>query len=248
MFHDADDSGCRARREPGAFSARPGDMRPAIRPTAAVLVMAAGLLLSACAQAPGSSVRATSVAQAAGIALAQQARFRGIGPFDANMIGQAAWYKVAAAGEGWEVTIRIGWGDCPAGCINEHRWIYVVGREGSARLTHQDGDAVPTASGVRGSVHAGPTCPVERIPPDPNCAERPVVGAVLVVRDAAGTEVARLTSGAGGAFAIDLAPGAYHLIPQAVAGLMGTPAPIGFTVDAGQPPAVVQVSYDTGIR
>jgi len=207
-----------------------------------------GLVLSGCALAPGSSGTATSAGQAAAIALAQQPRFRGIGPFDANLIGQAAWYKVAGSGDGWEVVIRIGWGDCQAGCISEHRWTYLVRRDGRVGLTHEEGDALPTASGVRGTVRAGPTCPVERIPPDPACAERPVVGAVLVVNDAAGREVARVTTSAGGVFALDLAPGSYHLTPEPVAGLMGTPGPIDVTVEAGQPPSVLQISYDTGIR
>jgi hypothetical protein len=243
-----DDSGCRDPREPVRLPLRPGGMRRAIRPAAAFAVLAAGLVLSACARAPGSSGAATNAAQAAGVALSQQARFRGIGPFDATAIGQAAWYKVAASGDGWEVLIRIGWGDCPAGCINEHQWTYLVGQNGSVGLTHEEGDALPGAGGVRGTVRAGPTCPVERIPPDPACADRPVVGAVMIVTDADGREVARVTSGADGTFVVDLAPGSYHLTAEPAAGLMGTPGPIDFVVEADQPSAVLQVSYDTGIR
>lgn len=186
--------------------------------------------------------------EAARLALAQQQRFAGIGPLDENLIGQAAWYQVAASGDGWEVLIRIGWGDCPAGCINEHRWTYAVARTGSVELLHEDGDLLPDATGVRGTVTAGPTCPVVTDPPDRNCAERLVSGAVLVVSDARGAEVARGTSRDDGTFALELAPGAYHLTPQPVEGLMGTPAVIDFEVGAGQPMTELQVSYDTGIR
>ena len=223
-------------------------MRYATRPVAACAAVAVYLLVSACTQAPGSSGTATSAAEAARLALAQQARFQGIEPFDSNMIGQATWYTVKAAKDGWEVMIRIGWGDCPAGCINEHRWTYAVGRDGAVALSREEGAALPGATGVGGQVTAGPTCPVVRNPPDPACADRPVVGAVLVVSDAAGKEVARVTSGAGGAFAVELAPGSYRLKAEPHGGLMGTPAPIDFVVVAGQPATVLQVSYDTGIR
>ncbi len=243
-----DDSVCRDPREPVGFRVRPGDMRHATRPAGVFAALAVFLLVSACAQAPGSSSTATSAAQAAGVALSQQARFRGIGPFDSNTIGQAAWYKVAASSDGWEVLIRIGWGDCPAGCINEHRWTYTVGRDGSVGLTREEGDALPQATGVRGTVAAGPTCPVVRNPPDPACADRPVGGAVLVVTNAAGNEVARVTSNADGTFAVELAPGSYHLTAEPRGGLMGTPAPTDFEVEAGQPMTVLQVAYDTGIR
>jgi hypothetical protein len=102
-------------------------------------------------------------------------------------------------------------------------------------------------TGVRGTVTAGPTCPVEREPPDPGCAERPVAGAVLVFTDAGGLEVARVTSAADGSFTVELAPGAYHVSAEPVAGLMGTPGPMDVEVEAGQP-TELQVSYDTGIR
>ena len=42
-------------------------------------------------------------------------------------------------------------------------------------------------SGIAGVATAGPVCPVEKNPPDPACAPRPVDGAVLVFHGAAGT-------------------------------------------------------------
>jgi Carboxypeptidase regulatory-like domain len=101
---------------------------------------------------------------------------------------------------------------------------------------------------VRGSVTAGPTCPVVTNPPDPACAERPVPGAVLVVTTTAGEEVARATSGADGTFRLALDPGSYRLVAQPVDGLMGTPAPLDLEVVGGEPINDLQVSYDTGIR
>ncbi len=216
-----------------------------MRPAMAALVIV--LALAACAGSPGAS-GPTDAAAAARLALAQQARFAGIGPLDDTLIGQAAWYEATATDEGWQVVIRIGWGDCPAGCINEHRWTYAVGRDANVELIQEDGDALPDATGVRGTVTSGPTCPVETEPPDPACAARPVAGAILVFTNADGAEVARATSAADGTFIVELAPGAYHVTAEPVQGLMGTPEPLDVQVEAGRPMTDLQVSYDTGIR
>ena len=80
------------------------------------------------------------------------------------------------------------------------------------------------------SVVAGPTCPVVSDPPDPECADRPVAGAVIVVQDDEGKEVARVTTDEDGAGSIELAPGAYRLVPQPVEGLMGTAQTTELTV------------------
>lgn len=227
---------------------RPAHMRSPIRRLALLATLILALALAACSPAASGSGAPATAAEAARLALAQQPRFAGIGPLDENLIGQADWYQVAESGDGWEVLIRIGWGDCPAGCINQHRWTYAVGQDGSVELVSDEGDTMPDATGLRGAVTAGPTCPVVRDPPDPACADRPVAGAVLVFTDAAGAEAARTTSQADGSFSVDLAPGSYQLLAQPVEGLMGTPGPIDVEVEAGQPMAEVQVSYDTGIR
>lgn len=100
---------------------------------------------------------------------------------------------------------------------------------------------------VSGVAQAGPVCPVERQPPDPGCADRPVAGATIVATEN-GEEAARATSAADGTFHLRLAPGEYQLVPQPVEGLMGTAAPVALTVRAGEAPAPVVVAYDTGIR
>ncbi|MGZ8476272.1 MAG: MSCRAMM family protein [Candidatus Limnocylindria bacterium] len=101
---------------------------------------------------------------------------------------------------------------------------------------------------LQGVATAGPTCPVETEPPDPSCADRPVGGAVIVVNDETGSEVARVTTGEDGSFSVDLAPGSYVLVPQPVAGLMGTAAPIEVVVPELGDLEPLAVSYDTGIR
>ena len=227
--------------------ARPGAMNTLPRSIALVLV-AAGLLLAACSGPPGSTAAVTDGAAAARLALAQDRRFDGIGPYDEKAIGQAAWYKVAETADGWTVTIRIGWGDCPAGCISQHLWTYAVTRGGRVTMTGERGDPVPNQQPISGRATAGPTCPVERNPPDPACAPRPVAGAVLLIQDRAGAEVARVTTGKDGRFSVALAPGAYRLVPQRVASFMGAARPVDFQVEAGQATPPLEVSYDTGIR
>ena len=102
---------------------------------------------------------------------------------------------------------------------------------------------------VHGTATAGPVCPVEK-PGDSACAPRPVAGATLVVKTAAGAEVARVTTGSDGSFAVSLAPGSYVLFPQPVDGIIGTAQPIPLTVPeaASAEASPITVEYDTGIR
>ena len=106
-----------------------------------------------------------------------------------------------------------------------------------------------TTQSVTGRATAGPVCPVERNPPDPACAARPVAGAVLIIQDiASGREVGRVTTDRDGRFSVALATGAYRLLPRPVAGLMGGGSPVDFRVEAGHSTPPLEVSYDTGIR
>ena len=108
----------------------------------------------------------------------------------------------------------------------------------------RDGPAASYA--VTGQVLAGPTCPVERIPPDPRCAARPVSGAVLLFIDNAGRDAGRAVSDDNGRFTILLPAGRYRLRPLPVVGLLGTAPPQDVIVTSAG--ARVTVTYDTGIR
>jgi hypothetical protein len=102
---------------------------------------------------------------------------------------------------------------------------------------------------LSGTAMAGPTCPVEQNPPDPDCAERPVAGVEIIVLDASGSEVTHLTTEDDGTFSVALEAGSYQLVPQPVEGLMGgAPAPVAVDLEAGQVPDPVNLAYDTGIR
>ena len=64
---------------------------------------------------------------------------------DPEMIGQSNWYEVTpASGVGaFIVTVRLGWGDCQAGCIDEHTWVYAVLPDGTVNLQSDGGGDVP---------------------------------------------------------------------------------------------------------
>ena len=101
---------------------------------------------------------------------------------------------------------------------------------------------------VVGSVTAGPVCPVERNPPDPSCAPRPVAGAVITASFAGQGEVARATTAPDGSYRILIhGYGTYTLTALPVQGLMNAPAPVTVTLDPMETRRV-DFEYDTGIR
>lgn len=230
----------------------------------AIVFLALGF--AACAgaasSAPGSTLPpegVTTPEDAVARVIAMEPRLTGIAPFDTGLIGQSSWYAVEpASGVGaFAVEVRVGWGDCEAGCIDEHAWVYAVLPDGTVSVVSESGSPVPAdawpspagagATGIRGIALAGPVCPVETVPPDPGCAPRPVAGAVLVIRDGSGSEVARTTTTPDGSFFVELAAGDYVVEPQPVEGLMGTAASLDVRVVDGTA-AEVQLGYDTGIR
>ncbi|HVA86668.1 MAG TPA: hypothetical protein VNF73_10185 [Candidatus Saccharimonadales bacterium] len=100
-----------------------------------------------------------------------------------------------------------------------------------------------------GRATAGPTCPVEPASPFPGqCAPRPVANAVLIITDAHGHEVERLTTHADGSFSARLPAGTYTLTPQPVPRLLGVAPPITFRLSAHSQPGDLRIEYDTGIR
>lgn len=228
---------------------------------------------------PSATPGAAPLTQAEAVArvLAQDPRFAGVRPLDPDLIGQSAWYEVSPAVVGWRVTVTMGWGDCQAGCISRHVWVYDVDTSGAVTLVEERGDPLEDGSGggsgsdgsngggaggppvaipadggpwIAGRAVAGPVCPVEQVPPDPACADRPVAGAVMVIRDAGGREVARTTTAADGTFLVGVpGGGAWTVEPQPVEGLLGT-APAVVVQVANSPSSWISanVGYDTGIR
>lgn len=110
-------------------------------------------------------------------------------------------------------------------------------------------DQIPgaTQGTVTGQVLLGPTCPVQKNPPDPNCADKPYATNVLVYR---GTDtnalVKSVSTDASGNFTVTLAPGTYTMTGQS-----GSRFPLcaatQVTVIAGIH-KTLNLSCDTGIR
>jgi hypothetical protein len=96
---------------------------------------------------------------------------------------------------------------------------------------------------------AGPTCPVETDPPDPNCAPRPVAGAPIVVTlvGRGGSAVAEGETDANGRLTLALPAGNYVVTAGPVEGLIPPADPAVATVLAGVTTEVA-IGYDTGIR
>jgi hypothetical protein len=184
----------------------------------------------------------------------------GIGPRDPDIIGGCCFWTAIATEAGFRLDFEVGWGDCPAGCIERHRWTYLVSRAGDAELVDESGPPVPSGepgvgdvgggilpggAGIAGRALAGPTCPVVT-DGDPACDDRPLAAVTVLVLDVNGTEVARLQTDADGRYAVTLPAGPYTVEPQPAEGLMGLPAPVAVTVGDGF--VTVDLAYDTGIR
>lgn len=106
--------------------------------------------------------------------------------------------------------------------------------------------SAPASSGVQGTITLGPTCPVERTPPDPACADKPYSTTVTARAVGSNAVVATTKSATDGSFKIDLAPGAYTLTAQ---GGVVMPTCVAVTVSVAPGLyALANVSCDTGIR
>lgn len=123
-----------------------------------MLVFIASTTLVACGGGAGSfptsgasptpvvAVIASAKDAAARVAVFEH-RFSGVTELDPNMIGASAWWTAdPTADGGFRITYVVGWGDCPAGCIDKHQWIFEVTADGSVTLTDESGPPVPSGS------------------------------------------------------------------------------------------------------
>ncbi len=101
-------------------------------------------------------------------------------------------------------------------------------------------------SGIKGRVMLGPTCPVQRIPPDPNCADKPYSTLIAVFSSSDPVHAQVLTtSNADGTFSISLPAGRYIV----GAGEKNLPrCPVQEIVVETSTVENVDISCDTGIR
>jgi hypothetical protein len=110
-------------------------------------------------------------------------------------------------------------------------------------------DAVSGGTGtVKGTVLLSPTCPVERIPPDPQCAPKPFLTIIGVSRNIeTPTAFETAQSDASGSFQFVLQPGEYDFFhPQGAVAYPRCEEKV-ITVRAGET-SDITISCDTGIR
>ena len=117
--------------------------------TRAAILLGLVLVLAGCSNAgtpsvspsPGGPV--TSPEEAEARVKAARPEFAALGPLDPDVIGACCWSEVKAVEGGYQVQFTVGWGDCPAGCINRHVWTFSVAPDGQFALTGEEGPPVP---------------------------------------------------------------------------------------------------------
>lgn len=101
-------------------------------------------------------------------------------------------------------------------------------------------------SGITGTVTLGPTCPVERIPPDPNCVPKFYSTSINIMEARDNKIIKTVESDSNGTFKIDLDQGLYILQAQGGNVLPRCPL-VSVDVKSGQY-ITTNISCDTGIR
>jgi len=118
---------------------------------------------------------------------------------------------------------------------------------GCAATPATPGPATSTRTGITGQVVAGPQCPVERVPPDSRCADRPTEATIQVVDATTGRTAATVRTTPDGRFTIALPAGRYEVqVLDPAGGMAAKPIPPVTVSDTGM--TEVTLTVDTGIR
>ena len=93
-------------------------------------------------------VPVTTAEVAATLVIATDPRFAGAIRLTPELIGASRWWESSPlAGGGYTITLTLGWGDCPAGCIARHVWVFTVTGDGVVTRMGESGDPIP-AGGI----------------------------------------------------------------------------------------------------
>lgn len=106
--------------------------------------------------------------------------------------------------------------------------------------------AEASEGGIEGIVTIGPTCPVEKFPPDPDCADKSYKAA-LEVTTKDGKSVKRFSSGDDGKFKVSLPAGEYIIQNDSVSSILPRMAPMNVIVKNGKF-TKIDIGFDSGIR
>ena len=90
-------------------------------------------------------VHVSSPTDAAALVIATNPLFAGAAELRPDMIGASKYWKAEVLPNGgYRIELTIGWGDCPAGCIERHIWTFDVDATGGVNLVGETGDPVPS--------------------------------------------------------------------------------------------------------
>jgi len=107
--------------------------------------------------------------------------------------------------------------------------------------------ATSMAVSISGYIHVGPTCPVERFPANPNCADRPFPSALIAVwKEGSNSPVAEALVEKDGRFMMAVPPGSYRVTSGDGSGLPRCQETTVKVVDGKI--SQVDISCDSGIR
>lgn len=101
-------------------------------------------------------------------------------------------------------------------------------------------------NGINGTVTLSPVCPVERIPPDPNCAPKPYATSINIMKAGSTGIIKTIQSDSNGTFSVNLSPGVYTL--QAQGGNVLPRCPLVSVEVKSERYTNTEISCDTGIR
>jgi len=123
-----------------------------------------------------------------------------------------------------------------------------VGREGP----NCEFEACPAVkiqpAGIKGVAMLGPFCPVESIPPKPECADRPYKTDLVITSPDGSQILKQFSSDANGKFSVDLPPGEYLIESNPNGKLFSHCASQGTIVVEKEKYTNIILHCDTGIR
>jgi hypothetical protein len=89
--------------------------------------------------------RVATPGDAAALVIESNPMFAGTMELRPDVIGASRWWTAEPLPSGgYRVVLTVGWGDCPAGCIEHHVWTFDVDANGSFKLVGESGDPVPS--------------------------------------------------------------------------------------------------------
>ena len=146
-------------------------------------------------------------------------------------------------------TVQLGTITTKQAVKNGYTFLLQSAEPGRATIVVSKTTAGSSPAGISGYIHIGPTCPVQKDPPDPNCADKAFADAVVIVRSAStGAVVKQLATDEQGAFIVSLAPGNYTVSAGPRSGLQLPRCDLVNATVTANAFVSVDISCDSGIR